>query len=257
MSAIDISVIITAHGEGLLAGISACSADSAINVANAAGLRCETVVVLDRADSVTTDVLTCHYGDRARILETREGDPGLARNRGVEAAAGCHAAFLDGDDLWSENWLVEAHRLLAARPDIIAHSACNIVFGAHSMLWWHADSESSTCDHSYLEWMNYWDALAFARRALLLENPFVANDLKRGYGHEDWHWNQTTVARGIPHKPVPETIHFKRRRTGSQSDLVDRRGGLPWPTSKGGREEEPTSLTDRPKPRPPSGNCGQ
>lgn len=60
-------------------------------------------------------------------------------------------------------------------------------------------------------------------------NPFVGNDLKRGYGHEDWHWNQATIAKGIAHKPVSETIHFKRRRVGSQSDLVDKRGGVTWP----------------------------
>ena len=229
----DISVIITAHREGLLAGVSAQSADAAVDAANSTGLRCERIVVLDRADAATSDLLKGHYGDRARILETDEGDPGLSRNRGVKAASGIHAAFLDADDLWSENWLVEAHNFVTARPDVIAHSACNIVFGAHSMLWWHADSESAGCDPTYLEWMNYWDALAFARRDLLLKYPFVANDLKRGYGHEDWHWNQTTIAHGVPHKPVPETIHFKRRREGSQSDLVDKRGGVTWPTATG------------------------
>jgi glycosyltransferase involved in cell wall biosynthesis len=244
---IDISVVITAHGEGLLAGISARSADAAVDAAIAAGLRCETVVVLDRADKITTDVLTGYYGGRARIVETREGDPGLARNCGVQAAIGQHAAFLDADDLWSENWLVESHKLLVDRPDIIAHSACNIVFGAASMLWWHADSESPSCDLTYLEWMNYWDALAFARRELLLDNPFICNDLKRGYGHEDWHWNQITIARGIPHKPVPQTIHFKRRRAGSQSDLVNKCGGVTWPKASEARIRDGALLVARPE----------
>lgn len=35
-----------------------------------------------------------------------------------------------------------------------------------------------------------------------------------------WHWNVVTLRAGIPHRPVPETIHFKRRRTGSQMSLV-------------------------------------
>ena len=225
----DIRVIITAHREGMLAGVSARSAAAAIAHATGCGLSCEVVVVLDRSDDLTSQTLREYFGEDARCFESDLGDPGLARNLGLERARGLHSAFLDADDLWSENWLSDAHAYLQRRPDVIAHSCCNIVFGAEQLVWWHTDSESPLCDPEYLEWMNYWDALCFARTEVLRRFPFRANDIAAGFGHEDWHWNKITLLAGVQHKPVPGTIHFKRKREGSQSDLVNRKGGVPWP----------------------------
>lgn len=228
----DISVIITAHREGMLAGITAQSADAAIAHAASCNLACEVIVVLDRSNDLTRQTLCTHFDDRATYLETDFGDPGLARNTGVDHATGTCACFLDADDLWSENWLSVGYAFIQKRPDAIAHSACNITFGDDQRIWWHTDSESDLCDPDYLEWMNYWDALVFARTDMLQRFPYRANDLVAGYAHEDWHWNKVTLYAGVPHKPVPGTIHFKRRRPGSQSERVDQKGGLPWPVRR-------------------------
>lgn len=226
---IDVTTIITAHREGLIAAQSARSALEAVAEAEANGLTCEIVVVLDRADAPTAGCLRSALGERARYLETDEGDPGQARNRGVAEARGQTVAFLDGDDLWSRNWLVAAFRQVSERPDSIAHSACNLVFGRTRLMWFHTDSETALCDPSYLNWTNYWDALTLARTDLHRSIPFRRNDLRLGFGHEDWHWNMVTLRRGHPHKPVPGTMHFKRARAGSQMSAVDRVGGVPWP----------------------------
>jgi hypothetical protein len=63
--------------------------------------------------------------------------------------------------------------------------------------------------------------MSFARNELYRRYPFKANDLQLGFGHEDWHWSALTLAAGIPHKPVPGTMHFKRARGGSQMSRVD------------------------------------
>ena len=226
----DISVILTAHNEGVLAGVTAHSARKAIAHAAQDGLRCEVVLVLDRASEPTIAVLEDGFDDLPlQVLHTDEGDPGQARNRGIEAARGTCATFLDGDDLWSANWLSEAHRLIVSRPDCVAHSACNMIFGNEKNLWWHIDSEGAFFDPDYLSWANYWDAMSFARTSVYRDFPFRKNDLKLGFGHEDWYWNVVTVDAGVAHKPVPETMHFKRRRTGSQMALVDQVGGIRWP----------------------------
>lgn len=226
---LDLSVILTAHREGVIAGVTANSAMAALKRSAEAGLRHEVIVVLDRADSVTEATLRSAFGANARFLATNEGDPGAARNRGVEIAEGLCSAFLDGDDLWSDNWLVEAWRLIERRPDAVAHSACNLVFGVRRNLWWHVDSESGLCDPNYLDWLNYWDAMSFARTELYRRFPFRRNDLVLGFGHEDWHWNAWTLAEGVPHKPAPQTMHFKRARKGSQMDKVNCTGGVRWP----------------------------
>lgn len=227
---IDISVILTGHREGVIAGATAKSAREAIAEAQKAlGLRIEVIVVLDRSNAATRAVLAAGFSGTAHILETDEGDPGQARNHGIAAARGTCATFLDGDDLWSRNWLIEAWNQIKARPDSVAHSACNITFGREHNLWWHIDSEGPFYDPQYLDWGNYWDAMSFARTEIYRAHPFRRNNLKLGFGHEDWHWNCLTIAAGIAHKPVPQTIHFKRRRTGSQMSLVMQSGSVQWP----------------------------
>lgn len=230
MTATDISVIITAHREGLLAGVSARSALAAVTHARANGLTCEFVVVLDNANVETGSILRHALShESALFIESNHGDPGLSRNHGVDVASGRNCAFLDADDLWSENWLSASADMNKRRPDAILHSACIVDFGNNRGVWWHPDSELALCDLGYLDWMNCWDALSFLRSDLFRQYPMTANDMSLGYGHEDWLWNRETLDAGIPHKPVPGTIHFKRKRGGSQSLLVYEMAGVPWP----------------------------
>jgi len=226
----DISVVFTAHREGIIAGLTVRSALEAIaHIEQTLGKSSEILIVLDRADVVTKSVFVGGLGPSARVFETDLGDPGQARNVGIENAAGECITFLDGDDLWSYNWLTEAYRLIKTRPDAVAHSNCNIVFGSERNIWWHIDSEGPLFDPKYLEWGNYWDAMAFSRTDIYRRFRFRPNNLSIGFGHEDWHWNVVTIAAGIPHKPVPNTIHFKRRRAGSVSAMVNEGHGTAWP----------------------------
>ena len=229
----DVTAIITAHREGLLVGPAAQSLLQAVAHAEKRGLACEILAVLDRADETTRSVLSEALDGQARFLETDEGDPGGARNRGTESAEGRYSAFLDADDLWSENWLSASVAAAEKRPDAVHHSACNLAFGGKRVLFWHPDSETSLFDPAYLDWLNYWDAMSLARTELYRRYPFKPNDLKAGYGHEDWHWNAWTIAEGVPHKPVPGTMHFKRARAGSQMSMVDFLGAFRWPIRKG------------------------
>jgi glycosyltransferase involved in cell wall biosynthesis len=231
---VDISVVITAHAEGPFIGPTVRSALEAAAFAEAQqALTVEFVVVLDRANALTESIARRSFASGAaadvKFLPSDEGDPGQARNRGVETARGDCVAFLDGDDLWSFNWLASAWDLRRRRPDCVLHPALNVTFGEERNLYWHIDSEGPFFQPDYLSWTNYWTALSFARRDVYLANPFRKNDLRRGFGHEDWHWNCVTIERGIPHKPVPDTIHFVRRRLGSQLSLVDKADGTIWP----------------------------
>lgn len=227
----DVSVVLTAHREGVLAGATANSARAAISCAvSKLNLDCEVVLVLDRSNSATEAVLETAFQDlRLTVLHTDEGDPGQARNAGIAEARGMVSTFLDGDDLWSENWLIEGWNLITERPDCVGHSHCNLVFGAEHHVAWHIDSEGPLFDPEYLSWGNYWDAMSIAKTEIYRRIPFRRNDLRLGFGHEDWHWNVVTHREGIPHKPVPGTMHFKRRRPGSQMSLVAKADAVVWP----------------------------
>ena len=226
----DISVALTCHREGLLAGLSAKSALRCMQEARMMDLSCELLVILDRSDTLTKATLeNALSSESVLFLETQFGDPGLARNQASQSCQGKYLSYLDADDLWSYNWLTSAWLMLEKNPDIIAHSQCNIVFGDRDDVWWHVDSESSDFDSDYLSWSNYWDSLSFAQSETYRRFPFRANNFEQGFGHEDWLWNHHTLTAGLAHRPVINTIHFKRARGGSQMSKVLDHGNLTWP----------------------------
>lgn len=228
-----ISAVMNAHGEGLLAGPSIRSFCEARAHAEAAGIEVEGIFILDRADKVTEQVIRESNVENVSIYATDFGDLSSARNFGASMATGEFVGYLDADDFWSYNWLTEATRFcLSQDRHIVAHSEINILFGDARNVWIHADSLDPNFDPSYLTVGNYWDSMSFTRRDVLTRFPVVKNELKKGFGYEDWHWNCVTLLAGIPHRPVPGTVHFKRRRGGSllassaESDVVPAHTGI-------------------------------
>jgi glycosyltransferase involved in cell wall biosynthesis len=229
-SMVDITAILNVHNEGLLAGPSIKSFESAIAHAQAQDLSVESIVLLDRPDGITLSIFE-NLGTRHELIFADVGDPSLARNTGVSAGRGDYIAFLDGDDLWGFEWLAAAHDFCARSPiEVIAHCEVNVMFGEENHLWWNADSEDPGFDFEYLRLANYWTALSFASRGIYLEHPYQKNDLIDGYGYEDWHWNCQTFKAGIAHRPVPNTVHMIRKRSGSRGTLDRTNDAMVRPT---------------------------
>jgi len=212
----DVSAVLTAHAEGTMVGVLFRGMLAAVRVAAQAGLAVEMLVVLDRPDEPTREMLAEVDTHGARLLEVSYGDQGLARNHAVRDSRGRFVAFLDGDDLCTENWLVAAHALCMAEPRTIAHPYADWVFGDGRSLWLPADHTDPRFDPATLRVTNAWDALCLAPREAYLDHPFQARDLAQGYAFEDWLWNLETIESGYVHLVVPDTIHFKRSRAGSQ-----------------------------------------
>ncbi len=228
----DITAVITGHREALLAGPALRSFWVCVEHARAAGLSVETLGVLDAPDGLTRSLFEAQQEAGLVVLACHGRDPAVARNHAVAQASGTHLAFLDADDLWSRNWLVDAHHFVAASPrPVVAHSEMNVVFGNYRCVWWHADSEAEGFDVDFQRLGNYWDAMCLARLDLFRAHPFRRNDIKAGYGHEDWYWNNETLAAGIAHRPVPGTVHFKRRRDNSQMALCDMSDVVVYPNA--------------------------
>ena len=68
----------------------------------------EVIVVDDGSHDSTVSDLHTRYGDDDRVvtIATENRGPSAARNTGLDAATGTHAAFLDSDDVWHQ-WKLE------------------------------------------------------------------------------------------------------------------------------------------------------
>lgn len=216
MTTCDLTLIVTAHDETLVCGPTMTSADVAVEAARAAGYTVQTIVALDKATDATTEYFNQPCFDHWERWTMGEGDLGRVRNALVPQTSGRFIAFLDADDLFSENWLADGlDRLTAADARgerIIAHPEVNIVFDGGKYLWQNVDQDSPMFTPHYMYVRNCYDSLCLTPREAHLEVPYVQRDVANGLSFQDWQFAIETMARGWKHVVVRDTIIFKRRR---------------------------------------------
>jgi glycosyltransferase involved in cell wall biosynthesis len=234
MSMVEITAIVNAHREGLLAYPTLLSLRQAVEHAEDRGLCVELLFVLDRADYATTEVFKANAvgAKRTRIVMVDHGDLGLSRNSGALAAQGEWLAFLDADDLWCANWLSAAHAAAAIDPrNVVWHPEVSVYFGEHFHILNHIDSEDPAYNVALLAMANYWTSLCFVRRSLVLQVPYPESDLRNQIGFEDWGWNMATIESGALHKVVPSTGHAIRVKPTSLVKETTSASCLPHPSA--------------------------
>lgn len=221
----DVTVILNAHQEGCLARPSIRSLMDSLAHAGERGVSTEVIVVLDNADADTIEQFSCHADTRWRLERTHFADTGQARNHGVRCANGRFAAFLDGDDLFSVNWLAEAFRAATDESRLaVWHPELNIYFGHAERIFYHVDMDMEGWSDIQVIASNPWTSLVFAPVELLRQVPYPASDIPQQIGYEDWAWNEATVAAGVVHKVAPDTAHFIRVKR--QGSVLARTNGL-------------------------------
>jgi len=232
MSRVDITAIVNLHAEGELARQTFASIARAKSFAECRALFVEALAVLDRPTKDTLHFVESYGGMEFSTIQVSYGDLGQARNAGVDQASGKWIAFIDGDDLWAENWLAAAHAAATsdARP-IIWHPLGLLVFGEKTHLFVHVDAEDDDFDPVGLSMSNHWASQCFAARHVLAALPYPKTDLSRQLGYEDWGWNMETLSRGFIHKCVPDTINACWARSGSLLKSTEARRAMPEPTS--------------------------
>jgi len=217
-SEIDITCILTTHGEGLMIGQSYRSMMEAVAYAEQNDLKCEVLIAMDNPTEATSVFVSALAEEHELRLETFNfADQGLVRNEMVALANGKYVAFLDGDDFWSFNWLAEAYQLARVSPLYIVHPEFNSFFGGSKNLLVKVDQRDHNYNQEFLLSANYWDALCFALKDIYLSCPYNVRDVRGGYAYEDWVWNCETIQQGYVHVVAKDTVHFKRRRAGSQT----------------------------------------
>ncbi len=209
----DLTAILVARDEGPRIGISLHSLLDAGDAARRAGLRVEQLVVLGGASVATRAAVDGVEARGVRLVTTDALDPGAVRNAAVAAATGEYVALLDGDSLWSENWLVAAHALCVSEPGrLIVHPEIHWFWEQGRELYFPPDQDDPDFDPDVLRLGNCWDAQAMAASSVYREVPVPELGEQATPGQLDWDWSAATLAAGFRHRVVPGTISFRRRR---------------------------------------------
>ncbi|HET7193891.1 MAG TPA: glycosyltransferase family A protein [Nocardioides sp.] len=212
----DLSLIVTAHDETAVCGPTMRAADLAVEAARARGFSVQTIIGLDAATEETSAYFHQSRFDHweRRILD--EGDLGRARNSLVPECTGRYVAFLDADDLFSDNWLAEGIAALDAAASrgerAIAHPELNVVFDGKRSVMLNIEPSSRLYTPHYLYFRHYYDSLCMAPREAHLEIPYVTRDVPNGLSFQDFQFTIESLAAGWRHVVVKDTIIFKRRR---------------------------------------------
>jgi len=208
-----LSVVVTAHSEGILAHRTLASVRRAL-AHFPAEQATEIILHIDNPTPETIEYVRTHKRSTlkdVRIFENSFGDLGSSRNYAVQQAKGKYVATIDADDLMSENWLYAGVQYLENTAELtVAHSEVTVEFeGADSLIIKHGEIDHAT-DTLLSVYANRWNSVIVAPRSLLLEEPYTPNS--PGYGYEDWNLNCRLIARGVHNVLIPQTAIFVRRK---------------------------------------------
>jgi hypothetical protein len=221
------------------------------------GLSVEVLALLDRPDYLTKSIVTERTNVFSGLDIVDYGDLGLTRNAGAHLARGRFLTFLDGDDLWSDNWVSASYARATnsqessaaiwhpeylyyfAQSDFDHHSQTakpSKYAISHFKRHKGTDDVATTVDG--IPFDNIWTANAFALTETFLHTPYRSKHSSPGFGIEDWSWNMETLWAGIEHRTVPETVHMIRIKdtpslgqTNSQTGLLPHiPTGYNWPS---------------------------
>ncbi len=232
---LKLSVIVTAHNEGLLAHKTMLSIFRSLRPVELEGISYEIIVHIDNGDQATIDYYDQYKDDkRFRIFQNSFGDPALSRNFAVTKAKGEYISFADSDDLVSENWYLGGIKALDSQTDqkTVVHANVNLTFGVNvdePVIQFNQPSSDRQTNAISMLSENNWHSFIMGPRKIFLDFPYP--ETKNGYGHEDYTFNTNTLNAGIKHDVVEKSILFYRQKNSSVS-IANNSSGAVQPYSE-------------------------
>lgn len=230
---IDITVAVTAHGEGFLLHKTLLSIDRAINYRNN-NLNIEVIIHLDSPTASTIRYIESGNNpiSSSRTIFSNFKDLSKSRNRLIKESSGKYLAFIDGDDLMSENWLFQAFKHLEKFEygKYVAHSEVTIEFGNDGSYVAKHPSISKDIDTLLSAQSNRWNSVIFAPAVIFDDIKYIPKE--KGYGYEDWTFNNQTIYAGKINVLVPETIIYVRKNRANSMFVAEQSNNFILPASK-------------------------
>lgn len=169
----------------------------------------EIIVVDDGSTDATADIAAT-YPNEVRYVYQPNAGPSAARNRGIELAQGHLIAFLDVDDLWSDNKLDLQTAYLRANPTV------EVVQGLIQNMQL---SESSSLDRLRFELMSapyrYINIGSALYRKLVFDKVGLFDETLTD--NEDTDWFIRAWENGVSKVVLDEVTLFYRQHTSNMS----------------------------------------
>lgn len=222
MKIVDVDINITAHKEGYylyrtLKSVTAIREKAAEN-----DIFTAVKINLDNADELTTEFAYQYARKHANVevFNNKFGDLSASRNFLAAKSTAEYTLFVDGDDLFTENFIVEAYQVAKAFKKPCVVSAENIVKFSneidHIIFRCESTVENPDIKTALFE-MNLFVSQNFVSTEIYKHVLYEPNE--GNYGFEDWHWNTKTVAAGFEFLIAPSTFFFYRQKPDDQSLL--------------------------------------
>lgn len=219
----DISIIVTFHHEGAIAYKTLQNISQLVAPLQQQKISYEILLHIDNGNPETTGYLDRYaQNPNVKIYKNSFGNPSDSRNFCVQHARGRYVAIIDGDDIISDNWVIDGYHILeTSESPLVLHTEADITFGNDDpegpRVWVMSDARSDRKDIAYIFTRNRWSAGIILPRDVALKFPY--RRAQNGFGYEDWTFNMDTRYAGILHKVVPKSVKFYRVRKGSTYSL--------------------------------------
>lgn len=209
-----VSIILTAHAEGILIHRTLASIRRAIDQLPSQFQPVEILLHADNPTEETSEYIADHQSTTLKnvsVFTNTFGDLGSSRNFTIQQAHGKYIATIDADDLMSKDWLKKAVEYLESQKEpTIAHSEVTVEFeGANSLVIKHGEIDYNT-DTLLSVYANRWNSVIVAPRELMQKFPYTPNS--PGFGYEDWHLNSRLIHAKVHNTLIPHTAIFVRRK---------------------------------------------
>lgn len=230
-----VSVIVTFHAEAEVAQLTLLGIERLRRYAEKSGIIVEFVSVLDCANSETILAVRSSsvLRDSDQVIEVNNRDLGTSRNSGIQIARGDFIGIFDGDDYYTDNWLVEALKVSnITTHNLIVHPELQISFGSVHCVAHVLDMDEQP-DYPLQNCLavHPWIACSFGAKSIYEKSPYCRADTQEtGFGFEDWQWNLETIAKGGRHVCAPNTAHYYRRKPTSMLTEMVASGAVIRPT---------------------------
>lgn len=212
---VELSVILTAHDEGILAHKTMLSIFRALE-----GIKSyEIIVHIDKGSKDTIAYFERYANDkRFTIIRNNFGDSGKSRNAAVKVARGKYVLFRDADDLVSSNYIAETLKILRrckANDTVVSSQYCLNFWDCtgQSILQKMPNSTTREENAKLLFGVNPWMSSLAGAREIFLKYPY--SESHNSFSDEYYAMNVRLIEHGIKFRYAPNTVLFHRRKAES------------------------------------------